>query len=559
MATGSLLTDFELLNKKDLEQECILRDIQPVGLEKREMVRRLKEFERRRGRGEENEEIQETSDFVDERRHVGDDENEETSNFVDEGEVVAEDREGEHIGFSDSRIRLELIRAEERRFMAEGQAAERKAKAERDRMEMELALLREKAQMGLLRRDSSEDDIVQSRAEVGLNRSKAINVLPSMHENEDPISFFHSFEKVARLHEIDPSEWPKLLPSLLNSTLRQHYNRLSYTICRDFKRIKAEILAACQMNPKYYLDKLRTMHRIGKETYAQFLCRLRDMQEYYLEAKEIENFESLKDDMLAERLKESFQTEIKFFVEARRPTSAEEVAKYADLHFECMQEAKRGSAFERKTWNKPKPIATEKSVNMQSTQGMKSKAEGEALRQGEVTNKTNNGYSNTHKSNQWQTNNKSQDGCFICGQHSHRWRQCPGKDSARVNFVHDLSHLNSVTDYQNNFIVPLMLNGVCLKALRDTGSMISLVNADFVRGKPFAKQRPINVQCAFGKIQPVAMTEVKISSPRFGTDRQVVIKAGVVEGLKVDMILGHDIFVENKDLTDIAASTDEGR
>jgi hypothetical protein len=81
------------------------------------------------------------------------------------------------------------------------------------------------------------------------------------------------------------------------------------------------------------------------------LCRLRDVQEYNLEVKGIEDLEALKDDMLSERLKKLFQNKITFFVDTRRPTSAEEVAKYADLHFERTKEAKRGSVLERQTWS----------------------------------------------------------------------------------------------------------------------------------------------------------------------------------------------------------------
>lgn len=160
-----------------------------------------------------------------------------------------------------------------KRCLAEAEAAERKAKAEKERLEME-------RQLGLLQRNSNEDVNVESRVEA--SRAKAIIVLPSMHEKEDPISYFHSFEKVARLHNINQSESPKLLPSLLNSTLRQHYNCLSCEVCSDFIRTKAEILTACQMNPRLHLDKFRTMHHVGKETNAQFLCRLSDVQEYYL-------------------------------------------------------------------------------------------------------------------------------------------------------------------------------------------------------------------------------------------------------------------------------------
>ena len=101
----------------------------------------------------------------------------------------------------------------------------------------------------------------------------------------------------------------------------------------------------------------------------------------------------------------------------------------------------------------------------------------------------------------------------------------------------------------------LFLNdGVCLNALRDSGSQISLLNADFVRGKQSAKQCPVkvNVECAFGQILPVAMTELQISSPDFGTNRQITINVGIIEGLKFDLILGHDIYAENRHLIDIA-------
>lgn len=59
MASGSLFIDIESLNKRELENECMSRGIQPIGLEKREMIRRVKEFDRKYAKGEGNEETYE--------------------------------------------------------------------------------------------------------------------------------------------------------------------------------------------------------------------------------------------------------------------------------------------------------------------------------------------------------------------------------------------------------------------------------------------------------------------------------------------------------------------
>src|SRR6218665_380286 len=131
------------------------------------------------------------------------------------GRQMIEEREGGGIWHSDDRTKIELVRAQERLCIAEGEAAERKAKAEseaaerkakaeRDRMQTELTLIREKKEMGLLQRNSGDNGISS------VHGSKGMNVFPSMNENETPVSFFITFEKIARLHNIEQSEWPKL-------------------------------------------------------------------------------------------------------------------------------------------------------------------------------------------------------------------------------------------------------------------------------------------------------------------------------------------------------------
>src|SRR6218665_3919648 len=76
-------------------------------------------------------------------------------------------------------------------------------------------------------------------------------------------------------------------------------------------------------------------------------------------------------------------------------------------------------------------------------------------------------YVSKYFSNQFQTSKQTQDGCYTCGQFSHKWRQCPNNKSVKVSyFVHDLSHIDRINNYQNNFLMKVFLNdGVCLNAL----------------------------------------------------------------------------------------------
>ena len=58
---------------------------------------------------------------------------------------------------------------------------------------------------------------------------------------------------------------------------------------------------------------------------------MKELQDYYLESKQIEAFESLKSDVLLEQFLAFLKPEIRSFVDARTPANAEEAAGYADL------------------------------------------------------------------------------------------------------------------------------------------------------------------------------------------------------------------------------------
>ena len=73
------------------------------------------------------------------------------------------------------------------------------------------------------------------------------------------------------------------------------------------------------------------MKRFGEDSYSQFLHKLKDFQNYYLESKQITEFQSLCDDMLLEQFRSVLPDEDGAFVDQRNVSSATEMAKLAVL------------------------------------------------------------------------------------------------------------------------------------------------------------------------------------------------------------------------------------
>ena len=216
----------------------------------------------------------------------------------DQEEADSEEEKGE--SYKIRRIRAEAFRT----------------KAESEKLRLEIELLRERAKLAQGHAfDSGSSTFPNGNNN---NNSNKLSKLPLQKENEDTLSFFLSLEKIADLNEVDLGQLPRVLPSLLNSSLKAHYNRLPLDVCRDYNRTKSELLKASRMTAKFYLDQFRTSSRSGSENYTQFLYRLKDFLRYYLEVSEVSSLEDLQELMLVEQFKESLSDSVRSFVEARK-------------------------------------------------------------------------------------------------------------------------------------------------------------------------------------------------------------------------------------------------
>ena len=103
---------------------------------------------------------------------------------------------------------------------------------------------------------------------------------------------------------------------------------------RSYDSVKTEILRGFGLSPKAYVQKFRTMKRYGDDSYSQCLHKLKDVRNYYVESKQITEFQSLCDDMLLEQFRNVLPSEVGFFSDQRNVSSATEMTKLADLFYE---------------------------------------------------------------------------------------------------------------------------------------------------------------------------------------------------------------------------------
>jgi hypothetical protein len=415
-------------------------------------------------------------------------------------------------------LELKLKLAESERLKVE--AEQKKADSEWER---------EKERMTLLGNSNDSEVLIRSESR------DVKHLLPRMDENGDVLSFFYCFEKTMQMNDVPKSQWAKHVPGLLNSKSCKIYARLSLEVCRDYDSLKQEILRNLRLTPKSYLAKFRQTHRSGEETYSQFLQRLADIQNFYLEAKDIVDFQTLKNDMLFEQISNTLWPDIREFVEQKGAKTASDVARWADVYWESRQ---------NKTRQTDAKLASR--LNAQAAIG--------PVKAQELNPKPTANRQNMYKpeTNSKFVNDKTNKGvkCFVCSG-PHFARECKIKQSTKskeVGWTSDRvgglpeteprqeSNLSNYT-----YVVPVFVNGQELRAVRDTGAQVTCVSskvAEYQNFEPDGRMWIRNVE----NDNKIPTWIVELSSPHFRSNDIVTVKVGVAKNLSMDILLGNDIF-----------------
>jgi len=164
-------------------------------------------------------------------------------------------------------------------------------------------------------------------------RGEIYHLLPKM-DDADTLVFFQTFEGALQINEIDKSEWPKFLPAHLTPKANKVLSSLSLSENMDYETCKRAVLSYFKLDSHAYLKAFRTTRRSRDENYKMFKNRLKEILLYFVEAKEIDTFETLADAVLHEHVVNLLLADVKQFVISKQPRNADECSEYADLYCE---------------------------------------------------------------------------------------------------------------------------------------------------------------------------------------------------------------------------------
>ena len=369
--------------------------------------------------------------------------------------------------------------------------------------------------------------------------------LPVMSDSCDVIAFFATWEKTLRMYCIPREEWARLLPSCLNAKASKIFAQQSFEDCMNYDVTRSLLLDAFRASADSYLHKFETATRSGAESYKLFLGRLREYHQFYLEVKEITDFEKLREDILLNVFIRSLPPNVAEFVRERQPKNATEASEKADLWFSV--KCQNNDTKKRMPY---KQTRREKDAS-KSNDELSAKATDATFTQSKSTMSADKSTTEVDK--------RKHLICFGCKGSGHKRSdpECPNKANKRSGKQNE--NAGFVTDKRKKcdtlgtkYVVPVYINGKEATGYRDSGSNLTIVSSKFVHAENYTGETVL-IAGITGVEQSLKIAKVKICSPRFRCEAAIDVQVAVLPSklpFDVDCLLGNALF-NNSQFTDV--------
>lgn len=399
----------------------------------------------------------------------------------------------------------------------------------------------------------------------GIGNKNLRGLLPKMSEFVDDIlGFFKGFENTLKLNNVEDQQvWARLLPGCLNSRTQAVYGKLDYSTCQSYVLVKKALLESYKLDARFYLHKFRTLKRVGNSTYKQFVQSLADVQTAYLEAAEITTYTQLLQASLLEQFICTVSPTVKSFILARKPVDAFAAAELADLSYQISQETGIAASAD-------KPFRGADSRKLVDDNNIAIEKPNNGIKQigfnGKHPIKCFN-CSGNHKKVDCPLLNKAaktsnsvsfkSPTCFTCGlKHATGSPECKGKKPTTFFAQTSINDGTSEVQFDNKFIFPIFINHRKYEGLRDTGCEVVLLKYEhFIDKVCILAGECLTIEGVGGQPTTIPVAMVQLNSPCFGQSESVWVKAGLVRNLKVNVLIGNQIFHQFKQLQDIISCT----
>src|SRR6218665_3801190 len=162
-------------------------------------------------------------------------------------------------------------------------------------------------------------------------------VLPRMPNDimEVPL-YFQTVENAFRSFEVDRRYWVKLLLPLMTQRARTVINRVTLADRDNYATVKEQLLKEFKLTPREYRSKFMDAKKTAEETYTMFTARLKNLLNYYVKSKQVnDNYEGLFDLLVSDKLKKSLPPgPLQFVLSKEGPEcfKASMIVDLADIH-----------------------------------------------------------------------------------------------------------------------------------------------------------------------------------------------------------------------------------
>jgi len=366
---------------------------------------------------------------------------------VREAEERKAAREAQKLALEAEQRRLEVEERREQRAMEERrrerelevtrEQAERDArlKAEQVRLEHEIRLIELKAHQakpgdteGVDGRTPSDPSGAGNLALQTKRFGKVMrHVLPKMpQESAELPQFFETVEKLYAMYEVPAEVQAKLLIPLLTAQAKSLVNQMTIDDMSKYDELKKFLLTEYKLTPREYKIRFETAVKNAGETYTLFAARLRNLLSYYLKSRLVEDYETLIELLISDRLKGSLPQELPNYVLTQEGEGwyvASKVASLADMYVNNRATVIGQKASE----GKPVKIAT---VTSSGTAGGQNHygARGGQSQVGSSDGQA--GQQSPTQARRWQ--------CYNCGEFGHISRTVPRNEPTLVMVHHRL-------------------------------------------------------------------------------------------------------------------------
>jgi len=338
--------------------------------------------------------------------------------------------------------------------------------------------------------------------------------LPIFDESREDIAMWlKRFERVATLYKWHPDTWATRVSTHVTGQAAEVYNALDDSSVADYKVLKTALLARYQLTAETYRRRFRNCERRDTETFAMFASRVDDTLGKWLELSGINDVRQL---VALEQFLSSLNADMAAYVRERKPKTLKEAADAAEVYFEAHNGFGEGTRVRGRgglSRSEPRP---------EPVQGSPSELDGRA--------------------------------CYVCASPLHLAQSCPqrkgkgwktGETTSSSMMVAGGSQSQTLVsipalsgpfqDYYSDFSCVVLVAGVAVQGMRDTGAEVCVVKKSLVLDSQFTGQQ-FEVSMADRAVRkqfPVA--RVAIESPYFTGE----VEAVVMEMPVADFIVGN--------------------